>query len=91
MWHHYGWAWLEFRREGSIDTQDTAHDEPQWANIRIDFAASDGSASGVYTARVEIRESIESIGTTGETETYGYEQYAVTGSTLIERGNAATS
>ncbi len=82
LWQRYGWPWLDFRRAGSVRAQDEAHEEPQWADVQIEYTTLDGSVKGCYQARVEIRASIETISTTGNPTPAPYEQYVVTSSTL---------
>ncbi|MHC5913849.1 MAG: sucrase ferredoxin, partial [Nostoc sp.] len=67
IWMLLGWTWLDYLKTGEVlakelneehHVDEEAHvdeDHPiYWAEVRIDFAAPDGSTSGAYEARVEV-------------------------------------
>ena len=76
VWQRMGWRWFEYRKSGVVLAQGEA-DEAQWAQIRIDYASPDGRDSGAYDVRVELRQHIETIHTTGNPATFNYPQYVV--------------
>ena len=74
-----GWQWLSYQRRGVELAKDEANDkQPQWADVRIDYRAADGSTSGAYQGRVEVKTHVETIGSTGDTKQHAYPQYVVT-------------
>jgi len=55
IWMQAGWDWLNYSKAGQVLAVDTTSEEyPDWSEVRIDFAAPDGSETGAYEARVEI-------------------------------------
>ena len=77
MWQREGWDWFNYRKAGTMLAQDDA-EEPQWAELRIDFTPEDGTAQGTYEARVEACPSIETEHTTNYAAIYTHPQYVVT-------------
>jgi hypothetical protein len=85
-WMREGWNWLQYRVAGrvlAIDPDGSREqypqfeaDAPRWAEVRIDYAAPDGSTSGTYLARVETDRTVE-VGGCGE-EAGPVHQYHVT-------------
>ncbi|MBD2432775.1 MULTISPECIES: sucrase ferredoxin [Fischerella] len=49
IWMQLGWTWLDYLKAGKV----LATGDADWAEVRIDYAAPDGSVSGAYEARVE--------------------------------------
>ncbi|HEY9668601.1 MAG TPA: hypothetical protein V6C91_17470 [Coleofasciculaceae cyanobacterium] len=65
---------------GQVLAIDTEHEEREanWAEVRIDFAATDDSVSGAYEARVEVCGSVTSAWTSGDEESiYEAKQYRI--------------
>jgi hypothetical protein len=78
MWMQFGWDWFTFHKSGQILSQDADNgEEPEWAEIQIDYSSPNGGNSGAYIARVEVRERVSTIHTSGEEEEYPYPQYVV--------------
>lgn len=77
MWQREGWAWFGYHKSGELVAQTSDGENPQWAQVRVHFAAPDGGVSGSYEARVEVDRKIETITTTGHPDTYQYPQYRV--------------
>lgn len=77
LWQRFGWAWFDYAKSGAVLAQDSG-DAPRWADIRIDYVSPDGSDQGAYEARVEVRQFIQTIFSTGSNATHNYPQYAVT-------------
>jgi hypothetical protein len=76
LWQIHGWRWFEYAKSGEIIAQDP-DEHPAWAEICIHYHTPDGE-SGTYQGRVEVIRYVETITTTGESNTYHYPQYQVT-------------
>lgn len=83
MWQREGWHWLGYHKSGSIVAQGDA-ESSHWADVRVDYAAPDGSARGAYEARVEVCARIDTEHTTNDPSTYPYPQYRVMSLTARE-------
>jgi hypothetical protein len=77
LWQRSGWRWFDYLKSGAVLAQDGG-EEPLWADIRIDYAAPDGSDGGAYELHVEVQQHIETIHSTGNPATNTYPQFAVT-------------
>ena len=75
LWQRFGWEWINYVKTGAILAQDD-NEDPLWADVRIEFRSPDGQC-GAYQIRVEVRDAIETIHTTGQTGTHKYPQYDV--------------
>ena len=53
-----GWAWLDYKKVGQVLAMDREHQ--MWAEVRIDFVASDGNVGGAYEARIEAEAPVTS-------------------------------
>ncbi|WP_414620784.1 sucrase ferredoxin [Calothrix sp. CCY 0018] len=55
IWIQFGWSWLDYLKTGKVLVMEEVakEHEPNWAEVRIDFAATDGSKTGAYEARIE--------------------------------------
>ncbi|MDM9379466.1 sucrase ferredoxin [Chlorogloeopsis sp. ULAP01] len=49
IWMQLGWNWLDYWKAGQVLVEDA-----DWAEVRINYVAPDGSLSGGYQARVEV-------------------------------------
>lgn len=78
MWQRHGWAWFAYHKLGEVVAQDADEEHPAWAEIRMEYAAPDGSARGMYEARIEVSTYINTEPSTNDTRTYDYPQYIVT-------------
>lgn len=77
IWMQEGWAWLDYHKAGQVLAMDEANQE--WAEVRIDFAAPDGSVSGAYEARVEVSGSVMTAWNSGDEQSLEeVKQYRVT-------------
>ncbi|MCG9893166.1 MAG: sucrase ferredoxin [Thermosynechococcaceae cyanobacterium MS004] len=57
IWMLEGWQWLQYLKRGETITTATTHhedEEPDWAEVQIEYTSPDGSDSGVYEVRVEV-------------------------------------
>ncbi|MCU0463372.1 MAG: sucrase ferredoxin [Anaerolineae bacterium] len=78
LWQRHGWAWFGWDKHGEILAEDdTDPDDPLWADVRITHTTPDG-AEVAHVLRVEVRNHVETITTTGYDKTYHYPQYVVT-------------
>ncbi|MEH2213239.1 sucrase ferredoxin [Nostoc sp.] len=80
IWMQLGWTWLDYLKSGEVLAKEEMNEEhdPNWANVRIGFAASDGSTSGAYEARVEVcGEVMSALGSKKEMELEAVKQYCV--------------
>lgn len=57
IWIQKGWQWLNYLKCGetiaTAPTQ-TEDEDPDWAEVRIEYTSPDGNDAGVYKARVEV-------------------------------------
>lgn len=80
IWMQLGWAWLDYLKAGKALVKEEVGQgqEPDWAEVRIDFAAINGSGSGAYEARVEVSGEVMSAPNSGkEMELKAVKQYCV--------------
>ncbi|MBP5972956.1 sucrase ferredoxin [Brasilonema sp. CT11] len=56
IWMQEGWDWLNYHKAGQVIAIDEVDEE--WAEVRINFSAEDGSIKGTYEARVEASGSV---------------------------------
>lgn len=80
LWQMHGWDWFKWQKSGQIIAADDA-EQPSWADVQIRCATPEGK-TGVYTVRVEVRQYIETIITTGDERRHNYPQYVTAGITL---------
>lgn len=66
IWMREGWDWLDYRKAGQILAKDETNEDADWAEVRIDFASSDGTVSGAYEARVEVSDSVTTMRWSGD-------------------------
>lgn len=74
----HGWPWIDYRKSGRVLAQSDADDQLTWADVRIDYAAPDGSDQGAYLVRVELQSSVDCRHSSADNETFAYPQYGVT-------------
>ncbi|MDZ8136595.1 MAG: sucrase ferredoxin [Nostoc sp. DedQUE04] len=80
IWMQLGWTWLDYLKAGEVLAKEEINEEQDvnWADVRINFAASDGSVSGAYEARVEVNSEVMSTLNSGkEMELKAVKQYRV--------------
>jgi hypothetical protein len=80
IWMQSGWTWLNYLKAGKVLTmaETPEGEEADWAEIRIDYAAPDGSKTGAYEARVEVRgEVMSAYNSAKEIELEPIKQYRV--------------
>lgn len=79
IWIKHGWDWLNYQKSGQVLAVDKSNDDADWAEVRIDFNASDGSIQGSYEARVEVCDRVISALNSGkEQPLQSVKQYRVT-------------
>jgi hypothetical protein len=81
IWMREGWDWLNYYKAGQVLAKDEANEErdSDWAEVRIDFASSEGNMSGVYEARVEVNHQVTTMRRSGDEESIEKaKQYRVT-------------
>jgi hypothetical protein len=68
IWMQRGWEWVNYRKAAQVLAQDPNHEpgDADWAEVRLEFAAPDGLAAGVYEARVEVCGSVMTVHNSGE-------------------------
>ncbi len=54
IWIQQGWEWLSYNKQGRTLAQGGDPDQPDWAEVDIDFASPDGQTRGSYQARIEV-------------------------------------
>ncbi|MBW4592763.1 MAG: sucrase ferredoxin [Brasilonema angustatum HA4187-MV1] len=64
IWMQEGWDWLNYHKAGQVIAIDEADEE--WAEVRINFSAEDGSIKGAYEARVEVNGSVMTAWNSGD-------------------------
>lgn len=74
LWQRYGWEWFCFEKHGEIVLQDDAT-PPTWAEVRISY--THGDLRGVYEARVEVAQHIDTPNNTNDDHTLAFAQYRV--------------
>lgn len=78
----HGWPWLTYLKAGVVlaegtHSQSSVDAAGAWADVQLAYAVPDGSAKGVYTARVTETRRVTTPHSTGSLETYSYPQYVV--------------
>jgi hypothetical protein len=70
IWMREGWEWLDYHKVGQVLARDETNEErdAEWAQVRIDFASSDGNVSGAYEARVEVSDPVTTMRRSGDEE-----------------------
>lgn len=76
LWMDYGWRWFSLDKTGRILAKQPLTDGREAADVEITVTLPD-SAVATYTARVEVRNHINTIHTTGNTAEYPYPQYSL--------------
>ena len=76
LWQTHGWDWLNWQKSGQIMAIDDA-EQPSWADVQIRYATPQGE-TGAYSVRVEVRQYIETIVTTGDERRHNYPQFVAT-------------
>lgn len=87
IWMQLGWTWLEYLKTGEVlATEEVGQGiEANWAEVRINFTATDGSTSGGYEARVEVSgEVMSALNSAKEMELKGVKQYRVSRLVKVE-------
>ncbi|MBR8839545.1 MAG: sucrase ferredoxin [Stigonema ocellatum SAG 48.90 = DSM 106950] len=87
IWLELGWTWLEYLKNGEVlATEEVGQGiEANWAEVRIDFTATDGSIFGAYEARVEVSgEVVSALNSAEEMELKPVKQYRVSRLVKIE-------
>lgn len=69
IWMQQGWNWLNYYKFGQVLATETAKEDTDWAEIRLEFAAPDGSVTGAYEAKVEVCGSVMTARNSGEAPT----------------------
>jgi len=77
LWQMHGWDWFNWRKSGEITATEAA-EQPSWADVQIRYVTPKGE-HGAYTVRIEVRQYIETIVTTGDERVYNYPQYLAAG------------
>jgi len=84
IWMREGWDWLDYHKAGQLLAKDETSEDADWADVRIDFASSDGTGSGAYEARVEVSDQVTTMKRSGDEESIEtVQQYKV--SRLVKR------
>jgi hypothetical protein len=70
IWMREGWNWLDCPKAGQVLAKDETNEEgdADWAEVRIDFVSSDGTASDMYEARVEVSDQVTTMRRSGDEE-----------------------
>lgn len=76
LWQEHGWDWFEYAKAGEIVNQD-ACDDPQWAELCLQYAPAADGVLRTAKARVEISHRIETEHATAQDEKLSYPQYLV--------------
>jgi len=87
LWQTHGWDWFDTNRSAEIIAQDDA-DNPQWAEIAIEYQHPDTSSVERTTMRVEISHTIKTNPSTGKDHAYEYPQYRIVKSEQVARAVA---
>ncbi|KST66001.1 sucrase ferredoxin [Mastigocoleus testarum] len=80
IWMQSRWNWLNYLKAGKIlAVEEVAEGQKaDWAEVRIDFAATDGSTKGAYEARIEAcGEAMTALNSAKKMELKTVKQYRV--------------
>ncbi len=80
IWMQSGWNWLNYFKAGKVLAMAEVPEgqDADWAEIRIDYATSDGSTAGAYEARIEVcSEILSAFNSAKEMELETIKQYRV--------------
>ena len=80
IWMQSGWSWLNYLKAGKILAMEEVGEgqKTNWAEVRIDFAATDGSTTGAYEARIEVCGDVMSaFNSAKEMELQAVKQYRI--------------
>lgn len=92
IWMQLGWTWLDYLKTGEVLAKEEVNKEhdANWADVRINFTATDSNVSGAYEARVEVCSEVGSaFNSAKQMELQAVKQYCV--SRLIKVESTATS
>ncbi len=92
IWMQSGWSWLNYLKAGKVLAMEEVAEgqDANWAEVRIDFATTDGSTTGAYEARVEVcGEVMSALNSAKEMELEAVKQYRV--SHLVKVESTATN
>lgn len=55
IWMRLGWSWLDYIKSGKVLAMEEVEpeDKPNWAEVQIDFVATDSSTTGAYEVGIE--------------------------------------
>ncbi len=53
IWIQQGWEWLTYSKQGQILSQGGDPDQPDWAEVEIEYVSQNGQIRGSYQARIE--------------------------------------
>lgn len=76
LWQEIGWEWLDYKKSGHILKRDNS-DEPQWADVQIDYLPPHEEKTVSRIVRVEVTSYLEIQPATGKDDTYPYPQFVV--------------
>ncbi|HEX2620467.1 MAG TPA: sucrase ferredoxin [Phototrophicaceae bacterium] len=77
LWMRYGWDWFAADKSGEMIATGDNPEDPEWAEVRIDYMLHGSSETGSYRARVEVCRRITTSHSTNS-DVYPYPQYRVT-------------
>lgn len=86
IWMQSGWSWLNYLKAGFVAMEEVTQDqEADWAEVRIDFAATDSNTTGAYKARIEVCGEVISAFNSGKyLELEAVKQYRVSRLNMIK-------
>ncbi|MDZ8084272.1 MAG: sucrase ferredoxin [Nostoc sp. DedQUE12b] len=87
IWMQSGWSWLNYLKAGKVVTMEEVAEgkEPDWAEVRIDFADPDSSTKGAYNAKIEVcGEVMTALNSAKEIELEAVKQYRVSHLAKVE-------
>ncbi|MEH2169739.1 MAG: sucrase ferredoxin [Nostoc sp.] len=87
IWMQSGWNWLDYLKAGKVlATEEVPEgEEADWAEVRIDFVATDGSTTSAYEARIEVcGEVMSAYNSAKEMELEAVKQYRVSRLVKVE-------
>ncbi|MEH2178687.1 sucrase ferredoxin [Nostoc sp.] len=87
IWMQSGWSWLDSLKAGKVLAMEevTQRQEAEWAEVRIDFAETDGSTTGAYEARIEVcGEVMSALNSAKQMELKTVKQYYVSRLVKVE-------
>ncbi|MEH2290110.1 sucrase ferredoxin [Nostoc sp.] len=87
IWIQSGWSWFDYLKAGKVLAMEevAGGQEADWVEVRIDYAAINGSTTGAYEARIEVcGEVMSALNSAKEMELEAVKQYRISHLVKVE-------